>query len=245
MCPYIPFQLFWNVASFYVRLSWLYLSTIIRGAAMFKDRVDAAKLLAQQLLEYKDKPETIVLGLPRGGVVTAYEVAQILRLPLDIVVPRKIGAPQNQELAVAAIAEDGSLIINDQLMNYLGLQLDDLQNLIEKEKQESARRMKLYRAGRPPLELAGKTVILVDDGMATGATMRAALMSARSRGAKSIIVAVPVAPAEVLDEIRTEVDVLMCLSSPEQFFGVGGFYEHFPQVQDQEVIDLMQKSLKP
>jgi putative phosphoribosyl transferase len=212
---------------------------------MFKDRVEAGSLLAQRLLEYKDKPDTIVIGLPRGGVVTAYEVAHILGLPLDIVVPRKIGAPQNQELAVAAIAEDGSLIINDQLMTYLGLQLDDLQNLIEKEKQESARRMKLYRAGRTPLELAGKTVILVDDGMATGATMRAALMSARSRGAKSIVVAVPVAPAELLDDIRTEVDDLICLSTPEQFFGVGGFYEQFPQVQDQEVTELMQKSRKP
>jgi len=212
---------------------------------MFKNRIDAGRLLAQRLIEYKDNPEVIVLGLPRGGVVTAYEVARVLNAPLDIVVPRKIGAPQNQELAVAAIAEDGSLIINDELMNYLGLQLDDLQSVIEKEKQESARRMKLYRTGRHPLELAGTTVILVDDGMATGATMRAALLSVRSRGAKSIIVAVPVAPAEVLDDIRTEVDILICLLAPEQFFGVGGFYEEFPHVQDQEVIGLMQKSLKP
>ena len=212
---------------------------------MFKNRIDAGMLLAQRLIEYKDKPETIVLGLPRGGVVTAYEVAKALNVPLDVVVPRKIGAPQNQELAVAAIAEDGSLIINDQLMNYLGLQLDDLQNLIEKEKQESARRMKLYRAGRRPLELAGKTVILVDDGIATGATMRAALMSARSRGAKSIIVAVPVAPVEALDDIRAEVDSLICLSMPEQFFGVGGFYESFPQVKDQEVVALMAAAQQP
>jgi putative phosphoribosyl transferase len=210
---------------------------------MFKDRVEAGKLLAQQLLQYKDKPDAIVLGLPRGGVVTAYEVAHILGVPLDIVVPRKIGAPQNQELAVAAIAEDGSLIINDQLMNYLGLQLDDLQNLIEKEKNESARRMKLYRADRAPLDLADKIVILVDDGIATGATMKAALMSARSRGAKFIIVAVPVAPAEVLDDIRPEVDGLICLLTPEQFFGVGGFYTQFPQVEDQEVIELLEKSL--
>ena len=210
---------------------------------MFKDRVEAGILLAQRLLEYKDKQDAIVIGLPRGGVVAAYEVAKILGLPLDIVVPRKIGAPQNQELAVAAIAEDGSLIINDELMNYLGLQLDDLQHLIETEKQESARRMKSYRAGRAPLELAGKTVILVDDGIATGATMRAALMSARSRGATSIIVAVPIAPAEVLDDIRTEVDDLICLETPEQFFGVGGFYQHFPQVEDQEVIELMRKNL--
>lgn len=203
---------------------------------MFKDRVNAGNLLAQRLIEYKDKPETIVIGLPRGGVVTAYEVAQNLGLPLDVVVPRKIAAPQNQELAVAAIAEDGSLIINDELMNYLGLKLDDLQNLIEKEKQESAHRMKLYRAERQPLDLAGKTAILVDDGIATGATMRAALMSVRSRGAKSIIVAVPVASAEALDDIRSEVDDLICLSTPEQFFGVGGFYEHFPQFKTKKLL---------
>lgn len=209
---------------------------------LFRDRVDAGKQLAQRLIGYKDKPETIVLGLPRGGVVTAYEVARILDLPLDIIVSRKIGAPHNQELAVAAIAEDGSIIINDQLMNDLGLQLDDLQNLISKEKKEAARRMKLYRADRKPLELAGKTVILVDDGIATGATMRAAITSVRSRGAKSIIVAVPVAPAESLDEIRSEVDDLICLSAPELFFGVGGFYEEFSQTEDQEVVDLMARS---
>ena len=209
---------------------------------LFRDRSDAGKKLAQRLLKYKDKPETIVLGLPRGGVVTGYEVAKLLDLPLDIVVPRKVGFPDNPELALAAIAEDGSIIINDQLMNDLGLQLNDLQDLIAKEKKEAARRMKLYRAGRPPLELAGKKVILVDDGVATGATMRAAISSVRSRGARSIIVAIPVAPSEVLDEIRSEVDDLICLLVPDQFFGVGGFYESFPQTEDQEVIDLMAQS---
>ena len=212
---------------------------------LFRDRVDAGHQLAQQLIDYKGKPETIVLGLPRGGVVTAYEVAQVLDLPLDIVVPRKIGAPHNPELAVAAIAEDGSIIINDQLMNSLGLQLDDLHDLIKTEKNEAARRMKLYRAGRPPLELAGKTVILVDDGIATGATMRAAIASARSRGAKSIVVAVPVAPPESVDEIRPEVDKFICLFVPELFLGVGDFYEKFPQTEDQEVIDLMTRSKQP
>lgn len=212
---------------------------------VFKDRVDAGKLLAQQLLEYKDKPEVIVLGLPRGGVVTAFEIAKILDVPLDIVVPRKIGAPLNPELAVAAIAEDGSIIINDQLMNNLGLQLDDLQDLITTEKQEAARRMKLYRIGRPPLELAGKTVILVDDGIATGATMRAAISSVRSRGAKSIVVAVPVAPPDAIEEIRSEVEDLVCLFMTENFLGIGDFYDEFSQTKDQEVIDLMAKAKQP
>lgn len=206
---------------------------------LFRDRVDAGKQLAQRLTSYKDNPETVVLGLPRGGVVPAYEVAKALDLPLDIVVPRKIGAPHNPELAVAAIAEDGSIIINDQLMNDLGLQLDDLQCLITTEKAEAARRMKLYRVGRSPLEVVGKTVILVDDGVATGATMRAAIASVRSRGAKSIVVAVPVAPSEVLDEIVSEADDIVCLSTPELFMSVGSFFEEFPQVEDQEVIDLM------
>ena len=212
---------------------------------LFRDRVDAGKQLAQRLIAYKDNPETIVLGLPRGGIVTAFEVAKILDLPLDIVVPRKIGAPNNPELAVAAIAEDGSIVINDQLMNDLGLQLDDLRNLIAQEKKEAARRMNLYRAGRKPLELAGKTVLLVDDGIATGATMRAAITSVRSRGAKTIVVAVPVAPSEALDEIRSEVDDLICLSAPELFLGVGGFYGEFAQTEDQEVIDLMAQSKQP
>ena len=212
---------------------------------LFRDRGDAGKQLAQRLIAYKGKPETIVLGLPRGGVVPAYEVAKLLDLPLDIVVPRKIGAPHNPELAVAAIAEDGSIVINDQLMSDLGLQLDDLQNLITAEKKEAARRMKLYRAGRARLELAGKTVILVDDGVATGATMRAAIASVRSRGAKLVVVAVPVAPPEVLDEIRSEVDDLIFLLVPETFFGVGGFYQDFPQTEDLEVIDLMTQSKQP
>ena len=212
---------------------------------LFRDRSDAGKKLALRLLEYKDKPETIVLGLPRGGVILAYEVAKFLDLPLDSVGPRKIGAPHNPDLAVAAIAEDGSIVINDQLMKDLDLQLNDLQSLIAQEKNEAARRMKVYRAGRAPLELAGKTVILVDDGVATGATMRVAIASVRSRGAKTIIVAVPVAPPEVLDEIRPEVDDIVCLLVPELFFGVSGFYENFPQTEDQEVIDLMAKSKQP
>jgi predicted phosphoribosyltransferase len=205
---------------------------------MFKDRVDAGNLLAQRLLEYKDKPDAIVLGLPRGGVVTAYEVARILGLPLDIVVPRKIGAPQNQELAVAAIAEDGSLIINDQLMNYLGLQLDDLQNLIEKEKKESARRMKLYRAGRTQLDLADKTVILVDDGIATGGTGIETLTFLEKKGAlqKNIMYASIVSAPEGIDLIKKEfptIDIICAAHdkglTKEKFIipGLGDFGDRF------------------
>ncbi|HML19493.1 MAG TPA: phosphoribosyltransferase [Candidatus Dependentiae bacterium] len=206
---------------------------------VFKDRIDAGKQLAQHLAIYKDKPDTVVLGLTRGGIVPAFYVAQALNAPLDIVIPRKIGAPGNPELAVGALAEDGTVVFNDQLMRSLGLHARNLKHTIETEKNEAARRIQLYRAGRNPLDLTEKTVILVDDGIATGATMRASIVSARSRGAKFIVVAVPVAPAESLDEIRHEADELICLYIPEAFWGVGGYYQSFPQVQDQEVIDLL------
>jgi len=206
---------------------------------IFKDRIDAGKQLAQRLLAYKDKPNVVVLGLTRGGVVPAFYVAQALNVPMDIIITRKIGAPGNSELAVGALAEDGTVVFNDQLMRSLGLTARALENSIEVEKNEAARRIELYRAGRNPLDLTGKTVILVDDGVATGATMRASIVSARLRGAKYIVVAVPVAPAESLDEIRHEADELICLNMPEAFWGVGGSYQSFPQVNDQEVIDLL------
>ena len=209
---------------------------------IFKDRVDAGRQLAERLMKYKHHPDTIVLGLPRGGVVTAYEIARILSLPLDIIVPRKIGAPFNPELAVGAITEDGSLVLNDDIMTSLGLSVQDLQSIIEKEKQEAERRLKLYRAGRPDLNLKNKTVILVDDGIATGATMQAAIASAKARGARTIIVAVPVAPPTALDELRPQVDEIVTLLITDHFWGISAFYENFVQTEDNQVLDLMKKS---
>lgn len=211
----------------------------------FIDRADAGKQLAKQLQDYANKSDVIVIGLPRGGVIPAFEVAQALNLPLDIVVPRKLGAPYNPELAVGAITEDGTIIFNESIMRQLNLSPTDLTPIIEAEKEEAARRLSLYRSSRPPLDMNGKTVLLVDDGIATGATMRAAIASARARGAKKIIVAIPVAPADTINLIKQEVDDLICLLTPIQFWGVGGFYNKFTQTTDNEVIELMQKAKAP
>jgi putative phosphoribosyl transferase len=208
---------------------------------MFKDRIDAGKQVAEKLKdEYKDKPDTIVIGLPRGGVIVAAQVADQLGLPLDIVVPRKIGAPFQPELAVGAITQDGELVWNEHIMNMLHLKPKDLDETIKKETEEAQRRLKLYRGNRPPLELAGKTVILVDDGIATGATMRATIQYAKTHGALKIIVAVPVAAVDTLDALQWKVDEIISVIVPTAFYGVGGFYHSFPQTSDQEVIDIMQ-----
>lgn len=210
----------------------------------FKDRTDAGLKLAKKLQQFKGKTDTIVLGLPRGGVVTAYAIAKNLDLPLDIVVPRKIGAPGNPELAVGAITEDGTVIINQDIMHDLGLKPLMLTETIEQEKKEAQRRLTLYRDKRPLLELAGRTVILVDDGIATGATMRAAIASVQKQGAATIIVAVPVAPPDSFNLIKNEVDTIICLLVTADFAGVGAFYNHFKQTTDGEVIKLMKNSSK-
>ncbi len=208
----------------------------------FKDRTDAGLKLAQELQHYKGEKDTIVLGLPRGGVVTAYAIAKELDLPLDIVVARKIGMPGNPELAVGAITEDGTVIFNQSIMHDLGLKPSMLSQTIEAEKKEAHRRLTLYRDKRPILELAGKTVILVDDGVATGATMRAAIASVQKRGAASIVVAVPVAPPDAFNLIKSEVDNIICLLVTPHFWGIGQFYDSFAQTTDEEVIALMEGS---
>jgi len=207
----------------------------------FRDRADGGKKLAQKLEAYRDKSNTIVIGLPRGGVVTAYQIARELHLPLDIIVPRKIGAPFNPELAVGALTQEGTCVWNAELMQRLGLTPADLAHTIAEEQAEAARRLATYRGNRPPLDLKNKTVILVDDGIATGATMRAAIASAHAMGAHKVIVAVPVAPQDTLDLLRQEADEVICAYVPTFFGGVGAFYEMFPQTTDAEVIDIMHK----
>jgi putative phosphoribosyl transferase len=203
----------------------------------FKDRADAGRQLVPLLQQYAHAKDTIVVGLPRGGVVPAYEIARALGLPLDIVVSRKIGAPDQPELAVGALTEDGTVIFNDDIMQTLGLAPDDVHSIIEAEKQEAQRRLALYRAGKSPREFKGKTIIIVDDGIATGATMRAAIASVRAQGARKIVVAVPVALEAELATI--DADEIYCPLRVDYFPGVGAFYESFPQTSDQEVIDLM------
>lgn len=211
----------------------------------FKDRTDGGKRLVPLLIQYAHKPNTLVIGLPRGGVVTAFAVAHALDLPLDIVVPRKLGAPHNPELAVGAITEDGTTIFNDTIMQQLHLSPPQLQQTIATEQQEAARRLSLYRHNRPPLQLQGKTVLIIDDGIATGATMQAAIASVRQKGASKIIVAAPVAPPSVIAQLEKEADDVVCLFATDQFWGIGDFYDQFAQTTDQEVIALLSKSRAP
>lgn len=208
----------------------------------FIDRADAGKKLVEKLEKYKNNKNAIVLGLPRGGVVTAYEVAKELNLKLDIIVTRKIGAPGQPELALGALTQAGEPVLDHNLIEMVGASQGDLQEIIAQERFELSRRLKFYRAGRPNLDLSGKTVILVDDGLATGATMLAAIVSARSLGASKIVVAIPVSPIDTLNKINNFADETVCLYAPEIFFGVGGFYESFLQTEDQEVIDLLENA---
>ena len=209
----------------------------------FNDRADAGRQLAQQLLQYKDSPDVMVIALPRGGVVTGFEIAHTLGVPLDIVVPRKIGAPGQPELAVGALTEEGEPLLNELLMKKLGISTIDILSTIQEERKEAQRRLRLYRGDRKPLNLKDKTVILVDDGIATGSTMRAAIATVRVRGAKKIIVAVPVSSPEILNEIGQEVDSVICLHTPEVFWGVGAFYDRFAQTEDETVVELIDKAI--
>ena len=208
----------------------------------FKDRCYAGKLLAQAVQQYAGDPEAIVIGLPRGGVVPAYEVAQALDLPLDVIVPRKLGAPLQPELAVGAVTEDGSVLFNETIMAQFNLKPIDIQPIIDKQVHEAQRRITLFRKDKPPLDLHGKTVIMVDDGVATGATMHAAIKSARAKGAQRIILALPVAPIQFRGSIKDEVDEVIILQEPEFFPAVGYFYEQFAQTADDEVVRLLEQS---
>lgn len=205
----------------------------------FHDRKDAGKKLVPLLKKYANDPHAIVIGLPRGGVVTAFEVASGLHLPLDIICPRKIGAPFNPELAVGATTETGEAIFNEELLAQLDISEDYISRQIEKEKLVAQRRLEIYRKGRPPLDLEDKTVILVDDGLATGATMKAAIKSVRAGGASIVVVAVPVSPPDTFQEIEGMVDEAVAIDTPAFFAAVGQFYDRFDQTEDEEVIALL------
>lgn len=206
---------------------------------IFKDRSQAGKLLAKELKRYRGKKDAVVVALPRGGVVLGYEIAVNLKLPLDIVVPRKIGAPGNPEFAIGAITEDGEFIENPEG----GYAPEDyMKKEIAKEMNESARRLEIYRSGMPERKLADKTVLLVDDGIATGLTLEAGIRTVRKQKAGKIVVAVPVAAEDSYKKIKMLVDDMICLDRPFFFGAVGAFYESFPQTQDSEVVELLQKA---
>src|SRR5437016_5051891 len=208
----------------------------------FPNRTEAGRLLAKKLVKYAGRDDVIVLGLPRGGVPVAFEVAQRLGAPLDVFIVRKLGVPGFEELAVGAIASGGVRVLNEDVMRALPNAVDIIEAVTAKETAELQRREQSYRDGRPAPELAGKTIILVDDGLATGATMRAAVKALRQRGAAKIVVAVPVGPPDTCREFEDEADEVICASAPEFFQAVGQYYEDFSQTSDEEVRELLARA---
>jgi putative phosphoribosyl transferase len=214
--------------------------------AFFADRVDAGKRLAQALRGHVGE-DAVVLAIPRGGVVVGYEVTKALALSLDVIIPRKIGAPNNPELAIGAMTEDGTILLDDRLVDYLNVSQEYVKEESEAQRAEIHRRLRRYRGDIPYPSLKGREVILIDDGIATGSTMKAALASVRKRGAKSVIIAIPVGPPSTIRELEKEADRVVCLHAPEVFYAIGQFYGDFTQTQDEEVIKLLKlnKQLSP
>ncbi|MCW3097681.1 MAG: phosphoribosyltransferase [Chthonomonadaceae bacterium] len=211
------------------------------GTLIFEDRTDAGRFLAGKLTVYKQE-DPIVLALPRGGVVVGYEIARALNAPLDVIVARKLGAPGHEELGIGAIAPGDVRVLDERTIHWLGITDEQLQRVIAKETLEMNRRLRLYRGDRPLPEVRDKTVILVDDGLATGVTAQAAILSLRRQQPRRLIVAIPVCAPETAERLRTEVDELTCLSTPAEFRAVGLWYRRFEQTTDQEVIDLLARA---
>jgi len=209
---------------------------------IFVDRADAGRYLAEKLMEYARRPDLIVLGLPRGGVPVAFEVAEALRAPLDVFLVRKLGVPGHEELAMGAIASGGVQVLNRGVVRGLRIPPDLIEAVAARERRELERRQRQYRDARPAPEVRNRTVILIDDGLATGSTMRAAVMALRQQAAAWVVVAVPVAARRTCDEFRKEVDEVVCVVTPDNFIAVGEWYEDFSQTTDREVRELLQRS---
>lgn len=202
---------------------------------IYRDRIAAGKYLATKLASYADRHDVMVLALPRGGVPVAYEVANALRAPLDVFLVRKLGVPGHEELAMGAVSTGGVRVLNDDVVNYLEIPDRVIEAMTEKELRELERREHAYRGDRPQPDVGGKTVVLVDDGLATGSTMRAAVAALRQQQPSRIVVAVPVSAPETCDEYRIGVDEIICAKTPEPFLAVGQWYEDFSQTTDDEV----------
>ncbi len=209
---------------------------------IFRNRKDAGKQLATKLEKYRGRPDVIVLALPRGGVPVAFEVARELSVPLDIFLVRKLGVPSHKELAMGAIASGGVLVRNEGVVRYLNIPDEVIDSVAEEEQRELERREFAYRNHRPPLEVKRRIAILVDDGLATGSTMRAAAAALRKQDPARIVVAVPVSSPETCQEFRAEVDEVVCAATPRPFQGVGMWYEDFSQTTDEEVRELLERA---
>jgi len=207
----------------------------------FLHRRDAGRKLGIALAAYAEARNVVVIGLPRGGVITAFEVAKMLHLPLDIICPRKVGAPDNPELALGAITHTGEGFFNQSIIVSLGVSHTYLEECIAQKKEESLHYFNLFRNNKSPLILKDKTVLLIDDGLATGATMKAAIQWAKKEQAQKIVVAVPVGPLDTLHEIQSMADEVVCLISPPFFHAVGQYYKEFAQTEDAEVISCLEK----
>ncbi|MGE5610108.1 MAG: phosphoribosyltransferase [Bacillota bacterium] len=205
----------------------------------YRDRVEAGRILGSYLREYADRPDVLVLALPRGGVPVGFEIARILHAPMDVFLVRKLGVPGQEELAMGAIASGGIRVLNQSVIDSMGIPQDVIEAVAAAEQQELERREREYRDDRALPEIQGRSVILVDDGLATGATMRAAVAALREQKPSRIVVAVPVGAPESCDELRREADEVVCPMMPEPFYAIGLWYEDFGQTSDAEVRDLL------
>ena len=209
---------------------------------LFEDRHHAGRHLAEKLMTYANRDDVTVLALPRGGVPVAFEVAKKLNAPLDVFLVRKLGVPGQEELAMGAIASGGIRVLNDDVVNYLGIPTPVIEAVASQEQRELERRERSYRGDAPPPDVKGRTVILIDDGLATGSTMRAAAAALRGLRPAHIVMAVPVAQPETCDEFREEVDEIVCALTPQPFHGVGLWYRDFSQTTDEEVQELLRRA---
>ena len=209
---------------------------------IFRDRTEAGRVLAAELTAYANRPDVLVLALPRGGVPVGFEVAKALHAPLDVFLVRKLGVPEQEELAMGAIASGGVTVLNEDVIRVLGISPAEINAVAAEQMQELERRERSYRGDRPAPEVRGRTVILVDDGLATGSSMRAAVKALRQLHPARIVVAVPVASPETCAEFRDEVDEIVCAYTPEPFYAVGFWYEDFSQTSDEEVRELLEQA---
>ncbi len=207
-----------------------------------KDRVSAGQGLARALERYRGREDLLVLALPRGGVPVAYQIAEALEAALDLMIVRKLGTPGHKELAMGAIASGGAQVLNREIVDFLQITNDTIATVVQEERQELERREQTYRGDRPRPDIQDTCVILVDDGVATGATMRAAIEALRQQGPTEVIVAVPVAPPDAVEVLREEADEVICLETPEPFMAISRWYQDFPQVSDGEVRKLLSKA---